>query len=309
MKSAGKFLSALCFIVLAGVFSIHLSGCTNTSPAAPFVMNFNKLSAFATIGSFNYPAEIIDVSGNLWMPDYNTNTLYEMTASGTTVKTISTFNGGQSFNGPWGVSRDRGTGNIYVGDQNNGQIVAFNSQGGYLATFGNAQLSGYHSDAVAVNDKTRTVYAIKENPGTVFMYHIGGTVSNPTYTYTGSFGQTGPSAAILGDIYNVQLDLYGNLFIADYANNRVAEFSASGTYLKQFVSPELAYPSDAMADVNGNVFAVDYSNGWVVVFNANGTQVGKFGAGILSNPDGIATDGNGNYYVTDRGSGTIIAFH
>jgi DNA-binding beta-propeller fold protein YncE len=312
MKKLTRFLPLFVFAILMGILSIHLSGCADSGPTAPVTRDFNAMTAFVTIGSsteFNSPGQVVYVSGNLWVADSVNNNLQQWTTAGVQLQAISTFNSGDTFNGPWGVAREAKTGDIYVGDKSNDRIVVFDSAGAYQTTFGNTQLTGEGGNAVEVSSNSTTVYAVGENPGTVYLYTIGGVNPLHTYTYRSSFGQTGSGVSILDDVQDLVMAPNHYLYIADLGKSRIAIFSPLGTYANQYTCADLVAPKSVAIDLVGYILSADATNHWVVVFNTGGAEVGKFGGSVLVNPTGIATDGNGNYYVADAGTKSIIGFH
>ncbi len=279
------------------------------------------LSAAATLGGgtyFKYPTGIQYGNGDLWVTDNSNNNLQEWVTNGSgPVTTISAFNfsdGGaiyNRFNNPWGDGIDPATGNVYVADTEHGQVEVFDPNGNYLATFGNTQLGGQYPYGVAVNSAGTTVYVLGSIYNNAFAYSVNAG-SPPSYTYQFTFGNTGSGAAKLNSPYNLRVDNAGNVWVADFANSRVAEYSGSGTYLQAFTDPNTSIlPSDLVWDGSGNLYVTDVKNKFVLIFNSSGAIVGQFGNGILSDPEGITTDGAGNFYVVDSnsGSGRIVVFH
>ncbi|MFY8000794.1 MAG: hypothetical protein ACOVSW_19530, partial [Candidatus Kapaibacteriota bacterium] len=125
--------------------------------------------------------------------------------------------------------------------------------------------------------------------------------------------------------FGICADGAGNLFVADYVNNRirriaiatgvVTTLAGDGTY--GFAdgigtAARFASPTDVTSDGLGNLYVVDMNNykirKIVIATGAVTTLAGStfgFANGIgsaaqFANPIGIATDGAGNLYVCDR---------
>jgi DNA-binding beta-propeller fold protein YncE len=293
-----------------------VTAAATTSASIPNPLSL--LSAYATIGTasnFESPAGIQYSNSHLWVANVSTF-LQEWTMTGTApVTTIWSYNSGVSFVWLWGDGVDPVTGNVYVCDPGNYQIAVFNPTGNYLAVFGNAQMSvttTSYPTGVAVNSSGTTVYALSPYSGSIYVYSIGGTPTNPTYTYQSSFGNAGSGPATLNTPYNLRVDSAGNVWIADTGNHRLAEYGGTGTYSRSFkvsaVDTNFS-PIDVLVDGSGNAYGVDSNANVVVKFNSSGTVLGQFGQGILSGPEGIATDGSGHFYVTDNNPQQIVAFH
>jgi DNA-binding beta-propeller fold protein YncE len=94
----------------------------------------------------------------------------------------------------------------------------------------------------------------------------------------------------------------GDIFVADAGNNRVEEFSNSGTYLGQFTHG-LNYPEGLALDSSGDVFVADTYNNRVVEFSSADTYLSEIdGLGDSFEgafPEGIAVDDSGNILVSE----------
>src|SRR5208282_3071543 len=85
------------------------------------------------------------------------------------------------------------------------------------------------------------------------------------YAFTNTFGSYGSGNGQFYGPRGVAVDQSGNVFVADYNNSRIEEFSNSGTYLTQFGSlgygnGQLDGPIGVAVDQSGNVFVSDFGN-------------------------------------------------
>lgn len=309
---------------------------TNTStdtPASTFTSTptatntpSNALGAAATLGSssfFVYPAGIqYDGNGHLWIVDQNNNSLQEW-AGNNPVTAITTFNAVDTFSTPWGNAIDS-SGNIYVADSSNGQVEVFNSAGIYQTAFGNSpghtELANSSPTGVAIDPSAMMVYVLSYTNSAIYVYSMSGLSPSFTYTYTGSnFSGAGTAPGnvpvTMNDPLNLCLDSSGNIWVADWGNARIAEYSSysnSVTYMNSVTDPNLAIafsPSDLLINSN-KIYVTDDNNSLVLEFDYSTlAEVGQFGVGILDSPEGIATDGSGNFYVTDSGNSQIVEFN
>ena len=83
----------------------------------------------------------------------------------------------------------------------------------------------------------------------------------------GPFGMNifGPFNGWFATVTNINLDKQGNVFVADFYNNRIQKFTADGTFLTTFgkmgQGPGQFNKAIAMAVTDeGTVFAVDHGN-------------------------------------------------
>ncbi|MGP0052887.1 MAG: OmpA family protein [Solirubrobacteraceae bacterium] len=112
-----------------------------------------------------------------------------------------------------------------------------------------------------------------------------------TCTSTCQTGLFGSGAGQLWGPTGVAIDPSGDVYVADNQNNRIAEFSAAGAFIKAY--------------------------GWGVADGASQfetctttcqTGIRGFGAGQFFNPWGVAVDSSGDVYVTDYDAARIQEF-
>ena len=154
---------------------------------------------------------------------------------------------------------------------------------------------------------------------------------NGTYGFSGDGGPA--TSAQLAYVYQLAVDAGGNLYIADYDNNRVRKVTSAGiistiagngTYGFSgdggpATSAALQRPVGVAVDGAGNVYFGDYSNhrirkvtpaGIISTVAGNGTATfggdgGPATSASLYYPLGISTDAGGNLYIADQGNQRI----
>jgi uncharacterized protein (TIGR03437 family) len=245
------------------------------------------------------------------------------------------------FNGPSGVAVD-GSGNLYIADQGN-QVIRKAAATGIIATVAGNGTQGYSGDGgpaisaellcpagVAV-DRSGNLYiadtcnrAIRKVAAATGI--IATVAGNGTPGYS---GDGGPAIdALLEYPTGVAVDGSGNLYIADYGNNKIRKVTAAtgiittvaGTGIYGYsgdggpaASAQLSSPSGVAVDGSGNLYIADTYNSVIrMVAAATGiiTTVAGGGSAFPGNggpatsalvryPDGVAVDGSGNLYVGD----------
>jgi len=130
--------------------------------------------------------------------------------------------------------------------------------------------------------------------------------------------------------FSVATDPAGNVYVADYQNNRIQKFDGMGTYLAQwgsYGSGDLQFisPTGVTTDAAGNVYVID-SNFRIAKFTGSGALIEMWGWGVatgaaalerctsgcqrgipghgdgqLSASYDLAVDAGGNVYVADQG--------
>lgn len=150
--------------------------------------------------------------------------------------------------------------------------------------------------------------------------------------HAGYSGDNGPAtAAQLNQPYGVALDTAGNLYIADYGNQRVRRIGPDGNIVTVAGDGPVGLlgPRNVAVDAAGNLYVSEFDGHRVrrvaadgTISTAAGTGIAGFsgdggpaGAAQLAFPAGLALDGAGNLYIADTlnmrirkvlaGSGTI----
>jgi tripartite motif-containing protein 71 len=176
---------------------------------------------------------------------------------------------------PTGVSVDAG-GNLYVADGPNNRISVYTAQGTFLRAFGFDVIPGAPAGAEVC-------------------------------TVSCQAGVAGGGAGQLDGPTGVSVDPAGNVYVADWFNNRISVYTAAGTFERAFgfdVVPgggsgaevcttsckaglsgggagELDEPAGVGADATGNVYVADHLNHRISVFNADGTFLRAFGFNVI----------------------------
>ena len=109
----------------------------------------------------------------------------------------------------------------------------------------------------------------------------------------------------LGYPNGVAADAAGDVFIADYSNNRVVEIPAGGGP-QTTVGSGLVSPTDVAVDGAGDVFIADYGNSRVVVVPAGGGAQTTVPASGLKTPYGVAVDGAGDIFISDTNNQVVV---
>ena len=99
----------------------------------------------------------------------------------------------------------------------------------------------------------------------------------------------------LNSPYGVAVDASGNVYVADYNNNRVQKVTPTGT--QTTIGSGFSNPVGVAVDASGNVYVADVGNNQLEKVTTTGTQT-TIGSGF-SLPYGVAVDASGNVYVAD----------
>ena len=115
----------------------------------------------------------------------------------------------------------------------------------------------------------------------------------------------------------IAVDSDGNVYVTDYALDRVVKFGPDGTVLGQWGGSgnavgQFSGPFGVAVDANNTVYVVDQLNNRVQRFATDGTALGAWGtagaaAGDLRTPFGVAIS-SGRVYVADFGNDRVDVF-
>jgi uncharacterized protein (TIGR03437 family) len=289
----------------------------------------------------------VDAAGNLYIADAN-NFRVRVVSNGV----IATVAG----NGTQGYSGDKGpptnaqfngladlavdsSGNLYIADFYN-QAIRMVSSGVVTTVAGNGTygFGGDNLPAASVPlagpagialDSAGNLY-IAEGYNNKIRKVSNGIIS--TVAGTGTAGFTGDKGqatlAALQQPTDVAVDPAGNLYIADYGNNRIRKVSngvittVAGNGTKTFngdyvaaTSAGLVSPQRIAVDTSANFYIVDagrirkVANGSATTMAGGGSPAGENGPAAtaqLLSPQGLALDAAGNLYISDLGTGRIL---
>jgi len=346
--------------VYAAVLILAASQCAFSQSAVGYAIQTvagNGIAGYAGDGGPATAAELsdpfggaVDSSGNLYVADYGNARIRKVTSSGTITTAAGTGTEGYGgdngaatraeLNYPIGVAVDS-AGNLYIADTYNHRIrkvsngvittVAGNGTAGFSGDNGSAtsaQLNYPYSVAV---DAAGNLY-IADYGNNRIREVSGGVITTVAGNGTQGFsGDSGPAVnAQLSEPVSVAVRA-GNLYIADFGNNRIRSVSAgliataAGNGKLGYsgdggpaTSAELYSPRGVSVDANGNLYIADTYNQRIrevtsgVIFTIAGDGAAGYGgdggaatSAELDDPTGIAIGSGAIVYIADLGSSRI----
>ncbi len=291
----------------------------------------------------------VDGSGNLYIADWSNQRIRKVDADGS-ISTVAgdgtegySGDGGAAtaaqLSGPSGVAVD-GSGNLYIADSGNQRIRKVDADGAITTVAGDGT-EGYSGDGGAATaarladpsgvavDGSGNLYIADRSNRRIRKVDVDGAITtvagDGTKGYSGDGGAA--TAAQLSGPSGVAVDGSGNLYIADWSNQRIRKVDADGVITTvagdgtygfggdggAATAAQLSSPSGVAVDGSGNLYIADRSNRRIRKVDADGviTTVagdGTYGFGgdggaataaRLRNPTGVAVDGSGNLYIAD----------
>jgi len=298
----------------------------------------------------------VDAEGNLFIADWGNNRIRKVDKNGIiiTAAGIGGFWGGYSGDGgpavqaeldrPEGVALDT-LGNLYIAEYENNSIRKVDPNGNITTVAGGAW--GFGSDdgpatearlngpsGVAV-DTFGNVYIADQWNQRIRKVDKSGIIT--TVAGNGSEGYSGDGGlatqAKLHSPIGVAADTLGNIYIADWGNQRIRKVGANGIIttfagngIEGYSGDDgpatqalLRHPADVAVDPSGNVYIVDTGNGRVRKVDLSGiitTVAGNGRSGYsgdggpatqaqLRSPSRVAVDTLGNLYIADLANDMI----
>ena len=207
--------------------------------------------------------------------------------------------------------------------------VAGNGVGGYSGDGGPATAASLLVPKGVAVDAAGNLYIADTGNARIRKVAPGGTITTVAGNGVGGYsGDGGPAtAASLDRPPGVALDAAGNLYIADYWNNRIRKVAPGGTITTvagngvggysgdggPATAASLAYPAGVVVDAAGNLYIADHDNARIRKVTPGGTITTVAGNGVhgysgdggpataasLSYPKGVAVDAAGNLYIAD----------
>jgi hypothetical protein len=246
----------------------------------------------------------------VYVADTSNSRIQQFTSTGTYIRQWGTYGTGNGqFYTPVGVSFAAGP-EVYVVDDSGRRIQRFTNTGLYLGQWGTAGTGNSQfldPSGIAVTPQSGgKVYVADTNNHRVQQFTTAG-------TYVGQWGSAGSGPGQFNVPTGVAVDDQDvntkDVFIADTYNDRIQQFTNTGTYVRQWgstgsASGQFILPWSIAA--RGLVaYVADNGNGRIQQFTTTGTYVGEWGVSAR----GVAVGATaGDVYVADQSNHRILRF-
>jgi len=240
---------------------------------------------------FNDPGQIVvDPAGNVYVADEGYHQIQKITPDGNHFVFAGngmpgTKNGvgtAAQFNHPTGVALDK-FGNLYVADEYNSVIRKIDPNGVVSVVAGDiTQLAGFkdgpaasakffYPSSVAVDDNIN-IYVTDTDNHRIRKINAAGIVSTLAGTGAEGFADGPGNMAKFDFPRQLTVDKTGNVFVADYSNNRIRKITPDGVVstIAGISTPGFVdgaggvarfnYPSGITVDADGAIYVADFLN-------------------------------------------------
>ncbi|WP_314588066.1 fibronectin type III domain-containing protein [Paenibacillus terrigena] len=263
------------------------------------------------VDEFYNPTRIaVDGAGNLYVADRDNHRIQKLDVSAGGEGVWHEWKGSDALGGfkfPTDVAVDR-SGNVYVADRDNHRIQKLDLSSGGEGVWsvisdglGDAPGQLKNPSGVAL-DSSGNIYVADTSNHRIQKL----TVSTEQWS---EWGYEGPVAGTsLGEFHNpsgVEVDKSGNMYVADFYNNRIQKFDAGNKRWEMIGNGmgagigQLDGPTDIAIDGSGNLYVADKYNQRIQKMTPDGVW-SLFGTTAgLSYPSGVAVSQKGDVYVAD----------
>ena len=192
---------------------------------------------------------------------------------------------------PCGLALDA-SGNLLIADENNNRIrkidtygiittVAGNGTNGYSGDGNQATNASLYNPCGLAFDASGNLFIADFNNSRIRKVDTNGVITTVAGKGSSSYsGDGGPATNAGLSPVSMLFDIYGNLFIADYANNRIRKVDINGIITTVAGNGSGSYSGDGGAPANASLF----------------------------HPQGVAMDAFGNLFIADYGNNCIRKF-
>src|ERR1051326_7075477 len=252
MKPRIHAIFILSVVVLLGLSASDAFGQANviSTAAGTGTAGYTGDGGPATAAELNTPFGVaVDAAGNFYIAEWSNHRVRKVDTSGviTTIAGIGIAGFGgdggpatqAALNSPEGVAVDS-AGNVYIADSFNNRIRKIDTSGTITTIAGTGE-PRYTGEGVATQvglndpsgiavDRSGNIY-IADNSSHRVRKLSGGTISTIAGTGIAGFsGDGGPATS--AQVYNpthLAIDAAGNIYVADYINNRIRKINTAGT--------------------------------------------------------------------------------
>jgi DNA-binding beta-propeller fold protein YncE len=271
-----------------------------------------------TVGNFSNPRDIAYLGGKLYVDDTGNNRVQVLNASDGSVFSSTAWPLGTSSLGITAGKDASGNNIILVSEDTQNRIAIFDTSGTLLCTLAVPQAGSPLKAAQprdAATNAAGNIYVAAYQQDQIDEFGAVHGTTCPSSTPIRTWGGHGTDNTHLIRPYGVAVDAGGNVYVADSDNERIQEFSSTGTYIATYGGNTNAGGTFsqlrrvALNPTTGDVYGADLWDFHIDRFtDPTLTPVKPIYGGVLpqpgffNEPSGITFDsstGSGKLYVAD----------
>lgn len=292
------------------------------------------LNGTGTAATFNNITRLtLDTNLNLFVVDRDNTAIRKITPAGI----VTTFATG--FSSPNGIIADRKHNCFYVADAGANLIMKVSSTGVDSVFAGGGNIIGlhdgtgrgagfYHPYDIAI-DQAGNLYVADSYDNAIRKITQAAVVTTIAGNGSGGFADGTGAAASFNLPAGVNMDAKGNIYVADYYNNRIRKVTPAGVVTTiagsgnsglvngKGTAANFTNPAGVAVDKSGNIYVADALNNVIRKIDTLGNVTTLSGSGSAGATDGLAAvatfnhpndvevNPNGFLYVTDYGNSII----
>jgi sugar lactone lactonase YvrE len=221
----------------------------------------------------------VDATGNVYVADTGNDQVKRYDAVGNLVWNVGTR--GSKAAGNFDNPRDIAylNGKLYVADLGNKRVQVLDAASGAVVSVWAESLASTIGISAGVNASGGNIILVTEDVlNQTRIYSPSGTLIRSI----GS-GVQGSGVGQLSAPRDAATDSAGNIYVADYANNRIAKFSPTGAWITSWGTEggkpgQFRRPYGVTLDADNNVWVADNTNHRIQEFTSSGTFIRQMGS-------------------------------
>ena len=215
------------------------------------------------------PMNLTIAQGELYVADYWNDRIEIFGLDGVHRRGLGTSGGGPGeFNAPGGLAVTPG-GDLYVADFYNQRVQHLRADGAYIGQWGttgevSVRAGGFNYPTAVALGRDGALYVADGYNDRVQVFAPDGRFS---HKWGGPFAINifGPFNGWFATVTGIAADDAGDIYVADFYNNRIQKFTADGVFLGAFGEPgdgagEFNYAIAVAVAGDGAVFVADFGN-------------------------------------------------
>ena len=269
-----------------------------------------------------------DAAGDTYVADTGGNRVVEYAVDGSYLRSFN-FSGPRTTTGlmknPSGIAVDA-SGNLWVADTGNNQIEEFTQRGSFVQAVTTTGLTTGHTKLNAPStilfDSAGNMWVADSGNGMVEEFSPGGALLE-SISWNGQY-DSNHNPLSLKKPTAIAFDAAGNVFVTGTGNNRIVQFTPSGTYVRGFTPNPgggltFSQPQGIVFGTDGSMYVADQGNNQVEKLAWDGKKdykvVQTFTAGapaadgtatLLNRPAGLYLTASGQVVVADTGHSSFV---